>query len=124
MKKLIIFLYMLVCCTFSYSSSVDNNENYLKEKNLLINSVISLEEKESFISELTAHNPAAYYIVAGRNNSFQPCDIKQNENQCISEKVKEISDEEKYSENIDFSDEEIILFSYDIATDINRSLRN
>lgn len=120
MKKLIICIFMMIYSVFSYASP--SVEKFQKEEKYI--PIVSLEAKETFISELQSLNPAAYYIAAGRSSSFQTCDIRQNENECITARVKECAEEKIFSENIFFSDEEIILFSYDIATDVNRSLRN
>lgn len=120
MKKLIICIFMMIYSIFSYASP--SVEKFQKEEKYI--PIVSLEAKETFISELQSLNPAAYYIAAGRSSSFQTCDIRQNENECITARAKECIEEKIFLRNVFFSDKEIILFSYDIATDINRSLRN
>lgn len=112
-KKFITFLFMILFYTVSYSSPSENNIIDVSEK-----------VKQTFISELTAHNPAAYYISPGRNSTVEVYQEKHEENQCIVVKVKEWFGEEKYYKTKEIFVEEVFLSAYEIATDINRSLRN
>lgn len=113
MKKFIILLFMTIIYTFSPAASSENS---------IID--ISKKVKQSFISELTAHNPSQYYIYNGKTSSIHVYEEKHEKEECVLTKIRDFFEKESYSEYFEFYPYDIISYFYDIATDINRSLRN
>lgn len=113
MKKLLILLFMTMIYTFSPATSSETNIIDISEK-----------VKQSFISELKAHDPSKYYIYSGKSSSIHVYEEKHEEEECVFIKIKEVFEDKNHSQDYKFYFYSVISSFYEIATDINRSLRN
>lgn len=118
MKKFILFIFMALFYSVSSAATPENKSVGICN--------ISEKTKETFISELTAQNPNVYYIYTGKTSAVDVYQQKNDENNGnnIVSKVKDIFIKENFSKDFESVSYEIIQNFYEIATDVNRSLRN
>lgn len=111
-KKIIIFLFMILCYITSYSSPVSQNINRKKEV------------EKVFIKEEKIFNSFKYYLDVKKTDTNIYFYENNSEIQFVPNKIKNLFINGKYKENLEFYIDQKIFKFYNIATDITRSMRN
>lgn len=113
-KKFIIFLMMILSYAVSSASP-------LKEEK-----IIKEIPQKTFIIKQEYENPGKYYVSENRDTSVHIYENKENkyEEGFTISKIKDLFYEEIFNNFFEPYLENLVFFFYDIATDINRSLRN
>ena len=111
-KKIIIFLFMVLCYITSYSSPVSQNINRKKEV------------EKVFIKEEKIFNSFKDYLDVKKIDTNIYFYENNSEIQFVPNKIKNLFINGKYKENLEFYIDQKIFKFYNIATDITRSMRN
>ncbi len=112
-KKLLLFLVMILSYAVSSAAPVSQD----------IRADLNKETKKTFITAYEAHNFGEYYIAVNKENSLHIYENKHEE-EYIVPKIKDFYINEGFEDYVEPYFEKLISYFYDIATDINRSLRS